>query len=65
MSTPPTSEGAVDDTTLGRRATRWFWIVALVAVVAIGAAVLWIVILGSDEQPTLTYDGTSATYSGP
>jgi len=44
---------------------RWLWIVALIVLLAVGAAVLWVVFSGSDEQPTLTFDGTVATYSGP
>lgn len=38
---------------------------ALIALIAIAGIVLWLVFAGSDEEPTIAFDGTTATYSGP
>jgi hypothetical protein len=76
MSTTPTSERTPDTTKRGGGETpdtakpggvnlRWLWIVALIAVVAIAGVVLWLLLSGGEGEPTLTFDGTAATYSGP
>lgn len=65
MSTTPTSERAHDATTPDGRSLRWLWVVALIAVIAIAGIVLWFVFSGADEEPTLAFDGTTLTYSGP
>lgn len=76
MSTTPTSERTPDVTKAGGRETpdatrpagsnlRWLWIVALIAVVAIAGLVLWLLLSGGEGEPTLTFDGTAVTYSGP
>jgi hypothetical protein len=65
MSTTATSGQASDITTPARTNRRWLWIVALVVVIAIAGIVLWFVFSGGDEEPTLTFDGEIATYSGP
>ena len=65
MSTTPTSERTPDTSKPGGRNLRWLWIVALIAVIAIAGVVLWLVISNGDEEPAITFDGTTATYSGP
>jgi hypothetical protein len=76
MSTTPTPEQTPDITKAGGRETpdatkpgrgnlRWLWIVALIAVIAIAGVVLWFLLSGGDGEPTLTFDGTAVTYSGP
>jgi hypothetical protein len=65
MSTTPTSEQTPAATKPRGRNLRWLWIVALIAVIAIAGIVLWFVFSGSDGEPTLAFDGTSLTYSGP
>jgi hypothetical protein len=65
MSTTPTSEQPPDVTKPSGTNLRWLWIVALIAVIAIAGIVLWFVFSGTDEEPTLTFDGATLTYSGP
>jgi hypothetical protein len=65
MSTTPTPEQTPDVTKPSGPNLRWLWIVALVAVIAVAGIVLWFVFSGGAEEPILTFDGTTATYSGP
>ena len=65
MSTTPTSERTPDATKPGGRNLRWLWVVALIVViVAAGIALAWLAFSG-DEEPTVAFDGQTATYSGP
>lgn len=63
MTTAPTVDPELRAT--GRKKSfRWLWITASVLVLAGAGIALWLVLSG-DGQPTITYDGTAAVYSGP
>lgn len=64
MTPPVAPERLADVVHPGRKPIRMLWILALIAVVVIGGLALWIW-LGGEEEPTVTFDGTTATYSGP
>lgn len=65
MSTTPTFERASAATEPDRSNLRWLWVLALIVViVAAGIALAWLAFSG-DEEPTVTFDGQIATYSGP
>lgn len=55
--------GSEADEKVGRTQRFWLW-VSLVVVVAAGGIGVWLLSAG-DGEPTLSFDGTSAAYSGP
>lgn len=60
VSTVEHSPRATDNTSnLG-----WLWVIVLVLILAGTGVAIWLV-LSDDDQPTLAFDGTAATYSGP
>lgn len=62
MSTAPTIDREPDTTE--RRSLRWLWLSGLVLVLAGVGVALWL-LLATDTGATITYDGTTAVYSGP
>ncbi len=47
-----------------KRSYLWLWVALIAVIVAAGGITLWLV-LGGDDQPTIGFDGSEATYSGP
>ncbi|MDH3731500.1 MAG: hypothetical protein OES13_10340 [Acidimicrobiia bacterium] len=60
---PSADEAGSHVTDAGNR-SRLLWTLALIAVVAIVGIGLWFVLAG-DDVPKVTFDGETATYSGP
>ncbi len=61
------SSSTVDpDVDAGRQeqSFRWLWLGPVVVIVVLGGVGLWLA-LGGDDEPTLSFDGTQATYNGP
>lgn len=62
MSTAPVVDRAPDTTE--RREITWLWWAVLIVVLAGAGVALWLLLPG-DTQATISYDGTTAVYSGP
>lgn len=66
MSTTSPSVDPMEQLPPGAKRSRLPWIVlGLIAIGAIAGLVLWILFAGEDGPPTVTFDGQTATYSGP
>lgn len=65
MSTASTTDRTVDVAKPRGRKTLWLWVGVLVAVIAVAGIAAWLVFSSGGEDPTLVFDGSTATYSGP
>lgn len=65
MSAPTDQPRSASGSEPTGRAVNWWWAAAAIAaIVAVGAGV-WMFASGDDDQPTLSFDGETATYDGP
>lgn len=59
------TEQVATDVGRGGRNRPLLWTIGAIVLAMVAAVVVWVMVSGGEEQPTLSFDGTSTTYTGP